>query len=143
MLDSLVHPHADLSLVDGPVEVLNRLRPVAIEIMLGDFQFMFGSPHMLQGFIDMWMSFRSRHSSRGHGSRSHHWRRRGFRSGCRSREGQRKENCCQDEQSQEPNLFHVSSSSEFRLGRNRFDSLLSRRLPRHPNPSATPAQYSR
>lgn len=60
----LVHSHADLGFVDGAVEMFNRLCPVTVEIVLGDFQFVLGSPHMLQCFIDMRMSFRRRHRCR-------------------------------------------------------------------------------
>ena len=93
---------ADFRFVDSLVQMLDRLDPVAVEIMRRGFQMMFGIAHRFERFRDVRMLLRCGRGSRGGGKRSHcrNRRRRRFRSGCRRREGQRKEKCCEDQQSQ-------------------------------------------
>jgi len=40
------------------IEVLNRLRAMASEIVLGNIEFVLGSAHVFQSFIDVRMPFR-------------------------------------------------------------------------------------
>ena len=43
--------------MDRLVQMLDRLDAMAVEIVLGDFQMMLGSPHRLQRFVDVRMPF--------------------------------------------------------------------------------------
>ena len=57
----LLHRHADFSFTHRLIEVLNRLRAMASEIVLGNIEFVLGSAHVFQSFVDVRMPFRSRH----------------------------------------------------------------------------------
>ena len=49
--------HANLGFVDRLIQMLDRLHAVAVEIMLGRFQFMFSVVHRFQCLVDMRMRF--------------------------------------------------------------------------------------
>ena len=100
---------ADLSFVNRLIQMLDCLDPMAVEIVGRGFEMMLGIPHRFECFGDVGMRLRRGGCRRCGGNRSHCWNRRprGFWSGCRRREGQRKEKCCHDEQSQQPDLFQM------------------------------------
>jgi len=54
----LLHPHADFGFVNGLLQVFKGLRAVAVEVVLGDLQFVFGGAHVFQSFINVRMPLR-------------------------------------------------------------------------------------
>src|SRR5579872_1939357 len=90
--------------------MFKRLRAMAIEIVLGALQVMFGIPHCLQCLVNVWMWFRHGRCRCGrwcYYGRGRHRRRGRLRSGCRRWKRDHEQNCGHDEQSQKSNLFHV------------------------------------
>jgi len=94
----LLHRHADFGFMHRLIEVLNRLRPMASKIVLGNIEFVLGSAHVFQSFVDVRMPFRR--GNRGRCRNSCDYSCWGWLwSGCRRGKGERQKKCRYHEQS--------------------------------------------